>query len=116
MEYALDREERIYLAGEFALGLLDGDEKQRFLRLMRTDPDLRAEVGFWQESMPRMIPDTDERPSPHVLRRLKTELFGEPERSLWQDLIAPENRGLLVGIVALKAAVIAAVLWLILGG
>ncbi|QFT58544.1 hypothetical protein FIU94_06850 [Sulfitobacter sp. THAF37] len=116
MDYALDREERTYLAGEFVLGLLDREETQRVLHLMRADADLRAEVGFWQESLQRMFAETDERPSPDVLRRLKAQVFGEPERSLWQDLIAPENRGLLVGIITLKAAVIAGVLWLIFGG
>ena len=42
---SLDRER---LAAEFAVGLLEGDERREAERLFDTDPGFRADVGQWQ--------------------------------------------------------------------
>ena len=36
------------LSAEYALGTLRGRARRRFERLLRTSPDARAEVGFWE--------------------------------------------------------------------
>src|SRR5213592_2619358 len=53
-----DRPElRDRLASEYVLGTLHGRARQRFQRLMKDDPALRAAVEFWERQlMPRAAP------------------------------------------------------------
>lgn len=45
----LSPDSRSSLAAEYALGTLCGLARTRFIRLLKNDADLRAQVAFWQE-------------------------------------------------------------------
>ncbi|WP_306131464.1 hypothetical protein [Roseivivax marinus] len=103
------------LAGEYELGLLDREERDRVARRIVTDADLAAEHAFWQRHLLALIGRVPSvAPSPRVKAGLEERLFGIEERTLWQDLLAPEHRGILVLVVGAKVAAIGVLLALLL--
>ncbi|MCT4372141.1 hypothetical protein CLG85_018210 [Yangia mangrovi] len=101
--------EKSLFAAELALGLLPAQEQDEGLRAVARDPELLRELDFWQSRfIGFMGPVEDEVPPPRVYTALQARLFGEDApRSFWRDLLAPENRGLLVLVIAVKLGVIA---------
>lgn len=113
--------EKIALAGELALGLLEKDERDRARRDLADDPDMRDAYRFWNERFVTYYEDDDTpevTPSPQVLSNIEFVLFGEEDTSYWSRLIeavrAPENRGLVVTLAVAKVALLAWILYLFL--
>lgn len=79
------------LAAEFAMGLLEGDERAAFAARLRAEPRLLAEVQGWQERLALLAEEVTEVPPARVKRALDARLFGAPRgRALrfWQGLSA----------------------------
>ena len=111
----MDRTEKSLLAGEFALGLLGPDERRDVARALDGDPVMRDEVSFWERHMPALLGRTEEvAPPSRVKASLEARLFGEEHRSLWEELLAPENRGLVLSALIAKAGVVVVLLHLLL--
>ncbi|SFD87750.1 hypothetical protein [Roseivivax sediminis] len=107
----MDATERSLLAAEAALGLLGPDERASVSRKLSSDPAMRADHTFWTEHFARMLSGIEEvPPRPGVKAGLEERLFGAPDRTLWADLMAPENRGVLALVVGAKIAVLALLL------
>jgi anti-sigma-K factor RskA len=65
-------------AGEYALGLLEGAERDAFEAQLQSDPSLALEVARWQEHFAALGMDVEEvAPPVSVLKILKRELWGE---------------------------------------
>lgn len=109
----MTRSEKSLLAAEITLGLLPPRERAEGLHALAHDPELAREVDFWESRLVGFMGPVEEvRPPSRVYDALQARLFGEPRpRSLWQELIAPENRGLLVLALAVKLGVIALLLY-----
>lgn len=66
------------LAGEYALGLLAGDERIAFEAELAENPELRGEVARWQEHFAALGMQVEEvTPPASVFGHLKRELWGE---------------------------------------
>ncbi|ETX16241.1 hypothetical protein OCH239_08790 [Roseivivax halodurans JCM 10272] len=103
------------MASEYALGLLDPDERRAVAAALETDPEMRAELSLWESRLPALLGGLDEvAPPPALKASLEARLFGEEPRSLWDDLLAPENRGLVLAALAAKAGLLAVLLHLLL--
>jgi anti-sigma-K factor RskA len=75
------------LAGEYALGLLEGDERTSFEAQLNESAQLRSEVARWQEHFAALGMDLDEvAPPVSVLGNIKRELWGE-NRLPWRRRI-----------------------------
>lgn len=75
------------LAGEYALGLLQGSERSAFEVRLNDDAALREEVVRWQEHFAALGMDIDEvTPPASVLANLKRELWSE-NRLPWRRRI-----------------------------
>jgi anti-sigma-K factor RskA len=72
-----DEEEQDQLAAEYALGVLDGAERQAFARALARDPDLAARVEFWN----RLLGPLAEAVAPV-----------EPPAALWSRIEAAHDR------------------------
>ncbi|SEM44407.1 hypothetical protein SAMN04488003_101136 [Loktanella fryxellensis] len=104
------------LAAEYALGLMDQDERGDFERLLHRDADLRAELAFWQDEFSALVPGRGVPVPPHVLDQVRVTLFDE-DRTGWLDaLFAPRNRPLLIGVATAKVLLVAALIWLLFAG
>jgi anti-sigma-K factor RskA len=72
----LDPEDRDVLAGELALGLLDGEDHARANRLRLSDPGFAAAVAAWNERLAPLGAGFEAQPSPAlwpaIQRRLKS--------------------------------------------
>lgn len=101
--------EKSLLAAELALGLLPPQEQAEGLRALGRDPELAEEMDFWESRLIGFMgPVEDVAPPQRVFDALQARLFGKAEeRSFWQELLAPENRGWLVLAIAVKLGVIA---------
>lgn len=101
--------EKSLLAAELALGLLPPQEQDEGLRAAAGDPELSAEMDFWESRLIGFAGPVDEvAPPPRVFNAIQNRLFAEEEpRSFWQEMLAPENRGWLILAVAVKLGVIA---------
>ena len=96
-----------YLAAEYALGLLDGAERDAFTRRLATSPILVQNLRTWEEHFVGFSNDIkDVNPPRKVQENLEKRLFGVAEQShtsvglwsslkLWRGLAA----GLLAGVV-----------------
>ncbi|MEQ8877084.1 MAG: hypothetical protein RIC49_11810 [Phycisphaerales bacterium] len=113
--------EKIALAGELALGLLEKDDRERARRDLEGDAELREAYRFWNERFTSFY-DTDDSvavaPPARVLDNIEHVLFGEESGSfaerLWNTIRAPENRGLVVTLAVAKAALLVWILYLFL--
>lgn len=61
---ALSPEERKALAGEIALGLLEGREREEALARLRSDPELQGEVASWNRRMEPLFDEFEPAPPP----------------------------------------------------
>lgn len=91
------------LAGELALGLLDGEERAQALRRTLSDPDFAREVEWWRAHFATMLAEVRPVPAPQGL----IDNIGAP------SLPKPRNRLRLV-VPAALTAVAAAALFMIL--
>lgn len=99
-------EEQRLLVGEFALGLLEGDEHARVARRIASDPTLAQELRLWQSRLSGLDPGFAETPAPAgTFARIESRLFSPPARprlwdslALWRGLAAAS---LAVAIVAI---------------
>lgn len=89
---ATDRDDDIALAGEYALGLLEGEDRAAFEARMADDPALAREVAAWQERLASMTDEVDPvEPPARVWHGVQARLDG-PRRTrrwlLWGGLAA----------------------------
>src|SRR5262245_3704794 len=61
-------------AGEYVLGVLSPDERVAVERDAATDPDLAAEIAFWNESFTPLIDAVEVEPPAHVFDRIKAAI------------------------------------------
>jgi anti-sigma-K factor RskA len=101
---ALSDEDRA-LAGEYAMGLLQGPEAEAARRREKTDLAFAAEVAFWQEQLAGLHAQTDPvTPPARVLDRIERDLFGR-RRSFWlQSLL---GAGLAAGLAVAALVIVA---------
>ncbi|MEO1681600.1 MAG: anti-sigma factor [Pseudomonadota bacterium] len=68
------------LAGEYVLGLMPEPEVQAFEKRMTDEPDLRAEVSYWQLRFAVLAEDevASVRPPGRLKNRIQRSLFGLP--------------------------------------
>jgi anti-sigma-K factor RskA len=94
------------LAGEYALGLLTGDELRRARELERTDPAFRAEVGRWSGRFAPMLDQVDAVAPPQgTWSAIEQRLGGSAERGNVIQLRrrVQQWRGIAAGISAIAA-------------
>lgn len=66
------------LAAEYVLRLLDADAESAFEARLQTEPDLRADVLFWEAELAALADEVpDEAPPPFIRAKLVAELNGE---------------------------------------
>lgn len=71
------------LAGEYALGTLQGAARRRFESVMRQRPDVAAAVHAWHERLGRLLAAQAPLPvSEDAWPRLEARLFGSPARQV----------------------------------
>lgn len=89
------------LVAEYALGLLEGSERNAFARRVAAEPALAAELALWRTRLSSLDTQFAEATAPAgALERIETRLFGAPARkSLWDSL------ALWRGLTAAAAAV-----------
>ncbi|WP_116082365.1 hypothetical protein [Tropicimonas sp. IMCC34011] len=111
----MGRDERIMLAGEYALDLLEGEDLRQARDLASWDADFRSELDRWQSTFTEMFDVDAVSPPARIRRSVEARIFG-PSRPAWQEIfLAPENRGTLVAVVCAKAILIAAIIWMLIG-
>jgi anti-sigma-K factor RskA len=87
-------EDRFLLAGEHALGLLDGPEQAEALRLLIADPAFAGDVAWWREHLAPLFAEMQERgPDPaleeRVLAALPRQTSGVPTMlRVWRAVAA----------------------------
>lgn len=59
-------EDSEWLAGEFVLGVLEGEALERARALLRDNPAFAGEVAFWENCLGHMFEDVPEAPAPPV--------------------------------------------------
>ncbi len=82
-----DRRDDDTLAGEYALGLLEGDERAAFEARLKDEADLRRRVRDWSERLSRLSGDVAPvAPPDRIKEAIETRLFGdgaEGKRRSW---------------------------------
>jgi anti-sigma-K factor RskA len=106
MTDTISREDRTAMAGELALGLLEGEERAAALRLMLADPDFAKEVEKWRHDTGAMFGTIEPVAPPAdvwrgIEQRIKPAPANDNQRSgFWRGLVAGAG-----GIAAMVAAV-----------
>lgn len=102
----LQPELRRALAADYAIGLMPSTARRRFESLLLDDPNLRAEVAQWQESLVGLTTELRPEPVPErvwqqIVARIEPQRLHVPEkRSLWNWMrVAAVACSLLVAIV-----------------
>ena len=115
---ALD-DEKFALAGELALGLLQGQERQDALHELNIDPEMRAAVRGWDEDFVACFFSAvplEEAPAQQVWSRIEAELFALPPVPMWKRLLQeakdPRNRGVVMALALAKLALLIWILYL----
>ncbi|KUF12254.1 anti-sigma factor [Pseudoponticoccus marisrubri] len=97
-------------AAEYALGLLEGAERQDFEARLAQDPDLRQDVAAWTEYFTTFTDQiAEETPPPALLRRIEAEAFGPPPTPLWRQVL-PYLAGAVAGAAMAWAVFVSGVL------
>ena len=97
------------LAGEYVLGTLSGQERDRFRQLLETRSEAREAVARWEQRIAPLAALSPPRAPPTDLwPQLEQRLFPQPARAPWYRRLAPW-RGIALGS-SLAAAALAAVL------
>ncbi|KAA2311452.1 hypothetical protein DL237_05090 [Pseudooceanicola sediminis] len=114
-------DDKVALAGEFALGLLQGQDRQDALHALNIDPQMRAAVQAWEEDFATCFfgaATVDATPPGAAWSRIETTLFGARPVPIWrralQVAVAPENRGLVIALALAKIGLLAWILYLFL--
>lgn len=81
---ALTPEERRILAGELALGLLDGDERVEALNLISQDPDFRRDLAYWDGRFSPLFEEIEPAPPP-------PSVWSQIESSLLRPVVDPQQ-------------------------
>lgn len=110
-------DEKIALAGELALGLLQGRDRQEALHQVNIDPEMRAALWQWEEDFASSFlasSELDAVPPTRIWQGVEAHLFGAPVAPLWKRMLdglaAPDNRGVVISVALAKLALLA---WLI---
>ena len=89
------------LVAEYALGLLEGDERAAVTRRIAAEPALATELRLWRSRLASLDSEFAEVAAPAaVLKRVEARLFCEPVRTGWWNSLA-----LWRGLTAAAAAV-----------
>jgi anti-sigma-K factor RskA len=105
----LSADDRAALAGELALGVLEGEERARALRLMLADPAFAAEVDAWRTRTSGLFDAIDDvAPPPAVWDAIAARIGAKPQP------VAANDRWWKVGTFASMAVAAALALALIL--
>ena len=92
------------LVAEFALGMLEGGERDRMARRIDAEAALQAELRLWQLQLSGLDAEFVEAEPPRdAFRRIESRLYGEPKPARWWDSLALW-RGLAAGGVAVAVA------------
>lgn len=101
---------------EYALGVLDADERRQIEEAMQRDPRLAANVARWQERLIPLSEDVGEMaPAPYVWARIQSELgFApaapyRPRATLWDNLRLWRWVGIGSSVAAVALAIVAVV-------
>lgn len=87
-------------AGEYALGLLMGEEARAFEREMAARPELRAAYLAWVEDFAGLAEDVQpQSPPPRVKAALEAELFGVEQKQSRLDWLKNWGAGLAAALV-----------------
>lgn len=106
----LPSDERDQFAAEFALGVLDADDRARAYRLISSDPHFAAEVTSWQERLAPLLGEiVPVDPGPALWERINRALDASGER---EENVVDIQRALRrwKGVAAAMTAVAAALL------
>lgn len=102
----LQPELRRALAADYAIGLMPSTARRRFESLLLDDPNLRAEVAQWQESLVGLTTELRPEPVPervwqHIVARIEPQHLHVPKkRSFWNWMrVAAVACSLLVAII-----------------
>ncbi|MBI3897695.1 MAG: anti-sigma factor [Gammaproteobacteria bacterium] len=79
------------LAAEFVLGTLHGAARQRFLRLLRTDAALRADVTAWERRLSELLLQAAAppvAPPARVWRAIERRLDNQPHLPGWRQRLS----------------------------
>jgi anti-sigma-K factor RskA len=80
MSAPMSPEERNELAGEFALGLLDGEDLAQARTLAASDPSFAAEVAAWSGRLAPLLDEIEPiEPPEHLLASIEDRLGARPE-------------------------------------
>lgn len=82
----LTPEDRDALAGEWALGLLDGEEQGRAMRLRLSDPEFAAEVDRWSKRLEPLYSGFEESPPPALWQVIQRRLAPPSDHRLHRSL------------------------------
>lgn len=69
-----DRENDIVVAGEYALGLLEGEERQAAENRLASEPAFAADVGAWTRDLAPLLAAGNAQPSETVWDRIESRL------------------------------------------
>jgi anti-sigma-K factor RskA len=68
------------LAFEYVTGVMRGDERKLFERLLNNNTVLTEQVGFWEEQLMQLSDESEQRePSPEVWNAIKAKLNSSPD-------------------------------------
>lgn len=70
------------MAGEFALGLLDGDARAAATRRVLAEPGFAREVETWRTHLAQLFDLWPEMPAPDLFARIERSLYGTPAASV----------------------------------
>lgn len=100
------RDELVVFAGEYALGLLTGDEAQAVQELIDADPDFRSLQIMWTEDLAQLMTDAAPKPPPpHVWGQLEASLFPGSQKSIMDRLgVVPAMLGGLAAAILVLLA------------
>lgn len=101
-------------AAELALGLLDPEETWTAERRMREDPELMAEVGYWEDRFARALDGSEDLAPPRdLLPDIQATLFGVEEARDARPATRSFPWGkLILGVIAFKAVLLSAFFYL----
>ena len=75
-----DQDDPADLAGDYTLGLLDGEQRARFERRLAAEPALRAEVAAWERRLaPLALASEPVEPPPTLWPRIEQSLRTAPQ-------------------------------------
>lgn len=113
------KEETFVLAGELALGTLEGQALRDAQHELDVNPEMREAFRDWNEYLVSgyaldRVPEVA--PPARVYRGIEAVLFphARKRQTLWQTIRAPENRSLVLTVAAVKVTLLIWILYLFL--